>query len=314
MESVYGYRCGINQFMSTNEICAVVATYNRKELLQKCIKSILNQKQAECDIIVIDNGSTDGTEELFQNEIKSERIDYFNTNNNLGSAGAQAIGIKMAVQAGYKYIWLMDDDVFPKENALYELLEVDRELDGNWGILSSVAYWTDGSICNANRQKKTMFHFMRGKDYQKKYTNAFMVSAASMFIKSDAVRVVGLPISEYFFYTDDYEFSSRIGRKFPVYVVPASIVTHAMKENIKANIVKDPPEKMYRYEHLFRNDVHCYKQFGVSGYVYLAMKFVYTFMMIVIKEKKQKLIKLRILINGYREGVLFNPQIEMIDN
>ena len=304
---------GCKQFMGTKEICAVVATYNRKELLKKCIKDILSQKNAECNIIVIDNGSTDGTEELFQNELKAGEVDYFNTNSNLGSAGAQAIGIKMAVQAGYKYIWLMDDDVFPKEDALYELLKVDRELNGNWGILSSVAYWTDGSLCNANIQKKDMFHFMKGKDYRNKYTNAFMVSAASMFIKSDAVRIVGLPIADYFFYTDDYEFSSRIGSKFPVYVVPASIVTHAMKENIKANIVKDPPEKMYRYEHLFRNDVHCYKQFGFPGYAYLVLKFIYTFMMIVIKEKGQKQIKLGILINGYREGVSFNPQIEMID-
>lgn len=295
--------------MKKSNVCAVVATYNRKNKIEKCLNDILAQQGAACDIIVIDNGSSDGTETLIKSKYVKYIVYYYNTGTNLGSAGAQAIGIKEAVVRGYEFVWLMDDDVFPHKDTLAELLKADQELEGRWGILSSVAYWTDGSICEANRQKKTLFSFVNPADYKKKYIKVIMVSAASMFIKSDAVREVGLPISDYFIYTDDYEFSSRVAKKYPMYVVTASRVTHAMNVNMKVNLVKDTPDRMYRYKYLYRNDVHCYRQFGIYGFFYLIFKFLYTFMVVILKEKDQKKEKIRILVEGYKAGIQFEPII-----
>lgn len=299
--------------MKEISVCAVVATYNRKELLEQCINQILKQEAAECDIIVVDNGSTDGTEDLFSTEFAIDSIKYINIGKNLGSAGSQAIGLKEAVKADYKYIWLMDDDVIPQTNSLYELLKANEELCGNWGILSSVAYWKDGTICEANRQKKSIFKFMTDMDYNQKYVPVFMVSAASMFIKAEAIRKMGLPISEYFIYTDDYEYSSRIGRKYSIYVVTSSKVMHAMKVNMKVNIVKETSDRLHRYEYLYRNDVHCYRQFGIKGHLYLIIKFIYTFFLIILCERKAVKKKISILVKGYLNGLQFNPVIENID-
>ena len=140
-----------------NKVAAVIVTYNRKELVEQCIKAILAQERANCDIIVIDNGSTDGTEELFRDTFKNCPIDYTNMGENLGCAESTARGMKKAVEKGYEYIWIMDDDVIPEKDALYRLRKMDRQLKGQWGILSGAAYWKDGSVCEANRQKK---HFL----------------------------------------------------------------------------------------------------------------------------------------------------------
>ena len=295
-------------------VCAVVVTYNRKELVKKCIEGILAQKNASCDIVVIDNGSDDGTEELFNKAFSSDNLKYINLGRNAGCAEGTARGITEAVIAGYEYIWVMDDDVFPHEDALEQLLIADKELYGDWGILSGVAYWTDGSICESNRQKKTLFKFMKDKDYKKRFVKVRMVSLASMFIKAKVVKEVGLPISEYFIYTEDYEFCSRVGKKYPIYVVPACKVTHAMKINRKASIVKDTSDRMYRYKTLYRNDVHCYRKLGIPGVTYLLAKFVYTFFSIVLSERGQKKEKIHTLITGYVEGARFNPSIEKIDS
>ncbi|SFQ27857.1 Glycosyltransferase, GT2 family [Butyrivibrio proteoclasticus] len=300
--------------MGNNEVCAVVVTYNRKALVENCINGILAQRDAKCDIIVIDNGSTDGTEDLFREKYDLDNIRYFNLGENLGCAAGTSRGIKEAVLANYKYIWVMDDDVIPNEDTLYELLKADEELNGYWGILSSAAYWTDGSICESNRQKKTLFKFMKDDDYNKRFVRVCMVSLASMFIKAKVVKEVGLPLSEYFIYTEDYEFCSRVGKKYPIYVVPASKVTHAMKINRKANLVKDTPDRLYRYKHLYRNDVHCYRKLGLKGHLYLALKFVYTFTMVLLKEKEHKKEKLGALITGYSEGFKFKPSAEKIDS
>ena len=153
---------------------------------------------------------------------------------------------------------------------------------------------------------------MKDEDYKKRFVNVCMVSLASMFIQAKAVKEVGLPLSEYFIYTEDYEFCSRVGKKYPIYAVPASKVTHAMKINRKANLVKDTPDRLYRYKHLYRNDVHCYRHLGIKGYMYLIVKFVYTFLMVILKEKKHKKDKIHTLVEGYVDGFKFNPKVEMV--
>lgn len=300
--------------MRNSEVCAVVVTYNRKELVKKCIEGILAQKGAKCDIIVIDNGSEDGTEELFCTVFSLDNIKYINLGENTGCAAGTSRGIKEAVLAGYEYIWVMDDDVFPHEDALKQLLIANDELHGEWGILSGAAYWVDGSICESNRQKKSLFRFMKDKDYNKRFVKVRMVSLASMFVKAKVVREVGLPISEYYIYTEDYEFCSRVVQKYPIYVVPECKVTHAMKINRKANIVKDTSDRFYRYKHLYRNDVHCYGKMGLEGWGYLIAKFVYTFALIVFYEKAYKMEKLKTLIRGYKEGISFRPNVEKINS
>ena len=295
------------------EVCAVVVTYNRKEKLKRCIECLLSQTEKKCDVIVIDNASTDGTEEMLLEEFNIPEILYCNTGSNLGSAGGFSFGVKKGVLLGYKYIWIMDDDVFPDKKALDELFKADLYLNGEWGCLSSFAYWKDGSICKANRQKRGLFVFLRDSDYEKKYVRAKMVSFASMLVKAEAVFKVGLPIADYFFYTDDYEFSARIGEKYPVYVIPSSKVLHFMDRNIKADIVRDPLSKMYRYETLYRNDVHFYKRFHVQGMLYLVTKFIFTICKILIHEKEMKVMKIKTVVSGYKKGIHFNPAIEFIE-
>ena len=298
--------------VKSSSVAAVVVTYNRRNLVKECIEAILGQRNASCDIIVIDNGSTDGTEELFHSVFKNSSIDYENVGENLGCAESTARMVKKATERGYKYIWVMDDDVVPEPNALEELLKAGKKLDDNWGILSGVAYWTNGSICEANRQKKTIFTFMKESDYKKDLVKVKMVSLASMFIKAEAVKRVGTLKGEYFIYSEDYDFCARVGKYYPIYVVTACKVTHKMRENRKVNFVKEPPDRLYRYKYLYRNDVDCYRQLGISGWSYLSIKFIYTFMQVLIFEKNYKVEKIRTLTEGYKSGLCFRPVVERI--
>ena len=55
-----------------NKIVAVVVTYNRKELLEENIKALLNQSYENLDILIIDNASTDGTEEVVKKYVSDK--------------------------------------------------------------------------------------------------------------------------------------------------------------------------------------------------------------------------------------------------
>ena len=296
----------------TPNIIAVVVTYNRKDILRKSLDCILRQKNCLCDIMVVDNNSIDGTRDMVKKDFDNPHIIYHNTGTNLGGAGGFQQGIKKAVLAGYKYIWIMDDDTWPEEDALYELINAHKKLNGQWGFLSSVAYWTDGNICEMNIQKRGIFKHI-DREYKANISPIKMCSYVSLLIKAEIIMEVGLPIGEYFIWTDDYEYTGRITKKYPCYMVTESRVIHAMKNNARVDFVKDTPNRIERYKYIYRNDVHCYRQYGLRGWIYLILKDLYTCMRLLIYCKDSKWERIRTVWAGFCAGLFFYPSIEMIE-
>lgn len=299
---------------TTNKVVAVVVTYNRKELLKQNIQALLDQERAGTDVFVIDNASTDGTPSMIKEEFDRPEVKYFNTGANLGGAGGFQYGVREAMRCDYEYVWIMDDDTVPEKDALCKLLDAGENLDASWGALSSKALWTDGSICKANRQKKTLFGFVSDEEYEKgSPINVEMASFVSLLVKSEVIRKIGLPIGEYFIWTDDYEFTGRINRSgYSVVVVPDSVVVHKMKENKKINFAKETPDRIDRYKYVYRNDVHCYRQYGFNGKLYLFAKTVFTIINILLKSPGGRMGKIKVLFEGLREGKRFDPVIERV--
>ena len=85
--------------MSADRVAAVVVTLNRLPLLQKCIEKLETQT-VPCDILVVNNASTDGTAAwLSEREAVNSRIHVKNTGANLGGAGGFHFGMRWAVHA-----------------------------------------------------------------------------------------------------------------------------------------------------------------------------------------------------------------------
>lgn len=99
------------------KVLAVVVTYNRRELLLRCIVHLRSQVGQAPDILVINNASTDDTLAM----LEDRGVDVI-TQENMGSAGGWHRGIEAAQDRGYDAVWLMDDDGFPDANALRELV------------------------------------------------------------------------------------------------------------------------------------------------------------------------------------------------
>ena len=107
------------------KICAVVVTYNRKELLIRNIESLLKQTYP-LDILIYDNASTDGTYDLLKDKgyIGMKNIIFIQGDKNRGGAGGFCNGEKEAIKREYDFLWLMDDDGYCiNENTLNELLK-----------------------------------------------------------------------------------------------------------------------------------------------------------------------------------------------
>lgn len=294
------------------KIVSLVVTYNRKELLRECIKALQNQS-VDMDILIVDNGSTDGTEKMIADDFES--VLYYNTGKNLGGAGGFHFGIKLAAEKKYDYIWIMDDDTIPSNDALQELVNADELLGGKYGFLASTVYWIDGNACLMNVpgiSKK----WMDGKSYallEKGLLGIQHASFVSIFFSRKVVENVGLPIKEFFIWNDDFEYTSRISSQYDCYYVAKSKVCHKMKENMEANIVDDSLERVDRYRMGYRNEYYVIKQKGFEGKAKYYYKICKLCIMILRSDCSHKVKRLRAVLKGVVEGWSFHPVIEKVN-
>ncbi len=98
--------------MTKIDISIIVPIYNAEKYLNKCIDSLINQTKKEIELILINDGSTDKSEEIVK-LYNDDRIKYFK-NNNQGIGKTRNFGIKKAVG---KYIMFLDSDDFLELNA-----------------------------------------------------------------------------------------------------------------------------------------------------------------------------------------------------
>lgn len=300
-------------------IAAVVVTYNRKDLLLECLSCLqaqdfsnAPQQNTALDILVIDNASTDNTHEALQSLIEDKAIRYYNTGSNLGGAGGFNYGMRKAVELGYDYVWVMDDDCMPHDDTLLEFLNADTELQGDYGYLSSVCRWIDGSICTMNTQRHPLTKNVT--DFSPKIQPITLASFVSLFVPSRIIEELGLPIKDFFIWSDDWEFTRRISRKYPCYLAGKSVVTHKSKSNGVGNIALDSEEKIDRYRLAYRNDIVFYRREGLKGYGYIFVRGLYHAFLVLTKAKSKKGQRLKTILKGNLEGLRFHPDIEYINS
>lgn len=292
------------------KVIAVVVTYNRKELLKECIEALINQDYKNCEILIVDNASTDGTKEFIEKYIKDSKIIYKNTGSNLGGAGGFNYGIRKACELGCDFVWVMDDDCIVKKDTLTKLLYIDKSLNGNYGFLASKVLWTDETLCKMNIPKKTFGTWL--KEFNNPIEEVAMASFVSLFLKKEVIMELGLPIKEFFIWTDDWEYTRRISRRYKCYYITNSVVTHKCKNNVGASIA-EVDERLERFNNLYRNDVFLYRREGIKGWILLYLRLCKHKLAILKSDKKDKKARFKIINNAIKEGKKFKPSIEKLE-
>lgn len=126
-----------------SEILVIIVTFNGMQWLQRCIGSVRSSSEP-ADILAIDNGSTDGSVEW----LRSHGVDVVVNSANLGFGAANNIGLRRAVEEGYSYAYLLNQDAWVLPDTFSKLLGGFE--DKTYGILSPVQY--DGGGKKMDRQ------------------------------------------------------------------------------------------------------------------------------------------------------------------
>lgn len=293
-----------------NKIVAVVTTYNRLELLKENLYALLNQSYEQIDIIVVNNKSTDGTEEYVKN-MDDPRIIYYNTGTNLGGAGGFSVGLKKAIEQGYDYAWVMDDDTIPTESALELVVRRAEELSGNFSFLASTVYWTDGTLFPMNYPRiapNEQIYPEIEKLRDDKLLPIVNCSFVGCYINLAYAAKIGLPIADYFIYGDDAEYTTRLRKQAPAYWVLDSTLVHKAPSKVGADVVNASIDRVDRFYLQTRNGVHLHRiHGGLKRYLYTLFQRMKN---IILHSPDHRVKRLSVVIKGLIAGIFFSPRIE----
>ncbi|MGH3118779.1 MAG: glycosyltransferase, partial [Gaiellales bacterium] len=172
---------------------AVILTYRRTELLQRCVDAVLGQTRPPDSILVVDNDRLART--VIADRPGAEVVE---TGQNHGPAGAYHFGFQMALERGADRIWTVDDDLEPGADCLEVLLSAS----------------TGADVVVPLQLKRT-----KVQGHPPSWNGALF--------GAEVVRAVGLPRQEFFFWAEDTEYFLRIKMAgFPVRKVSDATVMH----------------------------------------------------------------------------------------
>jgi rhamnopyranosyl-N-acetylglucosaminyl-diphospho-decaprenol beta-1,3/1,4-galactofuranosyltransferase len=213
------------------QVAAVVVTYNRKLLLLECLRGLLGQTVPLLAIHVVDNASTDGTEDLLRDEGLLDRPDvaYHRLEINGGSSGGFSHGVAAARETDSDWIWVMDDDAEPRPDCLARLLSSPPAAAADTVMVAPTVVWPDGEPQLGHRG-----HFdgrprgLTAKDYRTDAapTQLGYVTFIGPLVRTFAARAIDPPFAPFFLYSDDFEYSLRLRRLGAMWLVPSAVIVH----------------------------------------------------------------------------------------
>src|SRR5665647_323864 len=103
------------------KISIIVLNMDGKEVLTECLNSIKEVDYPNYDVIVVDNGSSDGSQAFIRRAFPN--VELIENKSNLGVPEGQNIGIRAALQAGADYVFSVNNDTIIDRNVLQELLD-----------------------------------------------------------------------------------------------------------------------------------------------------------------------------------------------
>jgi GT2 family glycosyltransferase len=257
-------------------IVAIVVTYNRLSLLKECLMGIQSQTIKLDKIIIVNNGSTDGTNDW----LKDQTAFHIINQENCGGAGGFSTGIKYAYEQGAKWIWLMDDDVIPEINCLEELFKystISKCLQASRISSDGVDYqWGEYlDLCNYKKHKITNLE-INNKEFYFVNVGCF----EGMLIHSDIVSKIGYPDSRFFISGDDTIYGYLANRYTNVCCIKSARMIRAKKST--ENFVS-PMYFYYTYRNFHLYEEYYFRLTNKQFSLQVRMNFFFTSMLVIIK-------------------------------
>jgi GT2 family glycosyltransferase len=244
---------------------ALVLTYNRKALLSRCLDAIAAQSRPPEEVIVLDNGSADGTADYLRKRapLGNGHLSAYRVETNLGSAAGFDMLFRIAYRRGLDWLWCMDDDVIPERSALQALMAAFADnfsCPEELGFLVSAAVSGTGEPSNVP-EVDTRAGPLQCPSWADRLDRGLVklrwATFNSILIpRSSLLRVGGLA-PDFQFAGEDVDFTLRVAEVLPGYLVGKSKVTHLRTASgVFSALTQPDPQRIRMAPYYYRNTLY----------------------------------------------------------
>ena len=255
----------------------IIVNWNTKKLLMQCIKSLTqisnlksqsqNSKlKTEYEIIVVDNGSIDGSVDevqsskfkapyqTVQGKVQSDslKLKVIENESNLGFSKAVNQGIK---ESTGEVVLLLNSDTIVKKGALKELLDFEEKVGSV--VVGARMLNPDGTVQGScfyfpTVKRAILEYWLKKKNYFSKYALAGLdsveveaVSGGAMLISRVLIDKIGMLDERYFMYFEDLDFCRRVRKAgYKIYYLPTAEIIH--EHGASGKTLVDPADQWKR--------------------------------------------------------------------
>lgn len=291
-------------------VAAVIVTYNRKNELCKNLKKVYEQTISLDQVIVVDNCSTDGTENYLveQGYFSISNFEYIKTEENIGGAGGFYTGIQKAFKEGAEFMILMDDDGRPCDNQTFEILVRYAKKQSAENVAEGKLFINSLVVCGEKLTSK-IGQLTTISEAEAAATNGIIEGAAHPFngtlISRKLVEAIGYPNKDYFIKGDEVDYKQRT---FDANGYVATLVDSryyhpyvpTKEKRIMGKLVPVCVEAPWKEYYTARNLTYTYKK--KKYYKMIAFELVFVKLYAVMTMKCHKWETIRYMLMGLKDG------------
>ena len=259
-----------------NKICVILVNYNGKKYNDKCISSILKSTyMREMQILIVDNASTDGSlNELQEQWGSNQSVNIIPLEDNYGFSKANNVGIKWALEHGFYYLLLLNNDTEVEENAIERMIK-QQEMEGGI-VVPKILYadtpnilWCAGGFFTPIIKKAVQRGL--GEEDKGQYDMNGKCSFANgccMLLTSSIVNQLGFLDERFFLYYEDTEYSMRaLNKGVTINYCSNAAIYHKVNGSTGGN---SKPANAY---YISRNWLLCNQQYMGKRFIWFKIYF-----------------------------------------
>jgi GT2 family glycosyltransferase len=265
---------------SGQTVAVVIVNWNGQKLLDSCLEAVARQTVSAGRVIVVDNGSTDGSVAHLRKAWPS--VEVIELGRNLGVAAGNNAGIGHALAAGADQVLLLNNDASMKPDVVQQLKSaLDTGGPEVWAVTPKIVYRSDpGTIWSAGGEMIWWKGLSkdRGTDQvdRGQFDQASLVAYANtccLLVRAQAFARAGLMDEAYFMYFDDSDFCGRLLRAGgKIAYAPRAVVLHDVQASSKG---AGQPVNHFMVYYTTRNRVRFIRR-NVSGVPLRALAHLFT--------------------------------------
>lgn len=274
--------------MSETFFSVIIPTYNRARLIKATIQSLIEQDYSNYELIIVDDGSTDNTEEIVK-PLLSSKVFYFKKNN-AERAAARNFG---AAKAKGEYVNFFDSDDIALPNHLKTANQlVQDKKQPEWFHLAFAWAETDLTI-------KNKINNFKGETLNDIICNGNPLSCNGTFIRKDIIIENTFNENRTLSGSEDYELWLRLAARFPLYY--SNEITSLIIDHDARSVRAMNPQKIIDRLAVFINYVNADEQIIkiFSSKLNTVQMFTYLYIAVHLAvHPKYKLVSIKYLIKA----------------